>query len=168
MEDDDSFPLDYILNLHSIVVDYILPLINPSDLARLELVSKGCNEAIKSNGKARMTWTMCCRCANISACELPIPIFHHFTDLWRTMLTSHLRDHEVANRVFALLNINVRDAVEESSKYLFSVLASMQQKIALNLREKRFLSSSFTCTDAVDENDGHTYYRAIAIHNKGK
>ena len=52
MADDAVFPLDYILNLHSITADYILPLLEPRDLARLESVNKGCQDAIGSNGNA--------------------------------------------------------------------------------------------------------------------
>merc|ERR1712136_271026 len=47
------------------------------------------------------------------------------------------------------------------------VLVNTQRKIALNLQEARFVSSSFTCKDAVDEGDADKYYRAIAIHNAG-
>ena len=51
MDPNDTFPLDYVLSLHSVTADYILPLIEPIDLARLEAISKGCNDAIKRNGE---------------------------------------------------------------------------------------------------------------------
>ena len=51
MDPHDTFPLDYILSLHSVTADYILPLIEPIDLARLEAINKGCNDAIKRNGE---------------------------------------------------------------------------------------------------------------------
>ena len=55
MAGNHSFPLDYILNLHAITADFILPLIEPSDLATLEVINKRCNDAIKGNGRSDPT-----------------------------------------------------------------------------------------------------------------
>ena len=51
METDNEFLLEYILSLHTITVEYLLPIINPEDLVTLECVSKGCSQAVRKSGK---------------------------------------------------------------------------------------------------------------------